>query len=337
MKAIVYDRYGSADVLQFTEVGMPAVRDDEVLVRIRAAGLNPADWRLMRGMPYPARLAAGLRRPATPTIPGWDLAGRVEKAGRSVQQLRPRDEVFGRTRLAYRAGPGAGVATGSCAEYASLAEGLLVRKPAGLTFEQAAAVPLAAMTALQALRDAGRVRPGQKVLINGASGGIGTFAVQIATALGAEVTGVCSTRNLDLVRSIGAAHVVDYTREDFTAGGQRYDLILDTADRSLADCRRALTPRGILVPVGGSRGGRWLGPLARQYRARLLSPFVPQALRAFHTTWNRHDLELLTDLIESGQIMPVIDRTYPLSATAEAMRYLEAGHARGKVVIRVPG
>jgi NADPH:quinone reductase-like Zn-dependent oxidoreductase len=336
MKAIVYTRYGSPDVLQLKEISQPAVRDDEVLVRVCAAALNPADWHLMRGLPYLARVVAGLRRPATPVVPGWDLAGRVEQAGRGVRLFRPGDEVFGRTRLAYRAAPGAEVATGSCAEYASVAEGLLVPKPGNLTFEQAAAVPLAGLTALQALRDAGRLRPGQQVLVNGASGGIGTFAVQIAKSFGAEVTGVCSTKNMDMVASIGADHVIDYTRHDFTLGGQRYDLILDTANRSLSDCRRALTPWGILVPVGGS-GGRWIGPLARQYRARLLSPLVSQTLRKFHTTWNRQDLEFVRDLIEARKVRPVIDRTYPLSATAEAMRYLEVGHAPGKIVISVPG
>jgi NADPH:quinone reductase-like Zn-dependent oxidoreductase len=254
MKAIVYHRYGSPDVLELKEISQPAVRDGEVLVRVYAAALNPADWHFMRGRPYLARVVAGLRRPATPTVPGWDLAGRVEQAGRGVRLFGPGDEVFGRTRLAYRAAPGAEVATGSCAEYAGVAEGLLVRKPANLTFEQAAAVPLAALTALQALREAGGLRPGQQVLVNGASGGIGTFAVQIAKSFGAEVTGVCSTKNLDLVRFVGADRVIDYTRDDFTSGGQRYELILDTANRSLADCRRALTARGTLVPVGGADG-----------------------------------------------------------------------------------
>jgi NADPH:quinone reductase-like Zn-dependent oxidoreductase len=263
-----------------------------------------------------------------------DLAGQVEAVGNNVTHLRPGEEVFGRTRAGHRPDPHAAVATGGCAEYAGVSDDLLVPKPANLTFEQAAAVPLAALTALQALRDRGDVQPGQTVLINGASGGVGTFAVQIAKSFGAEVTGVCSIRNLDLVRSIGADQVIDYTQEDFTRSGRRYDLILDTGDRSLSDCRRALTPKGTLVVIGGS-AGRWIDGLGRAYKARVVSPLVRQRLRPFLTRWSRQDLEVVKDLIEAGNLAPVIDRIYALRAACEAMGYLEAGHARGKIVIRV--
>jgi NADPH:quinone reductase-like Zn-dependent oxidoreductase len=266
MKAVVYDRYGSPDVLELREIDEPVVGDDHVLVRVRAASLNPADWHFMRGLPYIARLIFGLRKPRKITVLGSDLAGQVEAVGKDVTQFRPGDEVFGRTRAGHRADPCAEVATGGCAEYACVAEDLLVPKPVTLTFELAAAVPLAALTALQALRDKGNVQPGQKVLINGASGGVGTFAVQIANSFGAEVTGVCSTRNLDLVRSLGADQVIDYTREDFTKSGRRFDLILDTGDRSLTDCRRALTPKGLWSssedrPAAGSTA--WLARTRR--------------------------------------------------------------------------
>jgi NADPH:quinone reductase-like Zn-dependent oxidoreductase len=333
LKAIVYDRYGSPDVLELAEIDKPVVRDDEVLVRVHAAAVNPADWHFMRGLPYIARMIIGLRKPR-PTVLASDMAGLVEAVGKNVTRFGPGDEVFGRTRTAHRPDRPAEVDAGGCADYACVSENLLAPKPASLTFEQAAAVPLAALTALQALRDAGHVQPGQKVLINGASGGVGTFAVQIAKAFGTEVTGVCSTRNVDMVRSIGADQVIDYTQEDFTRSGHYYDLILETADRSLSDCRRALTAKGTLVIIGGS-AGRWINGLARAYRARALSPFVRQRLPPFLTKWNRQDLHVLKDLIEAGKVTPVIDRTYQLIEAREAMRYLEIGHARGKIVITV--
>jgi NADPH:quinone reductase-like Zn-dependent oxidoreductase len=332
MKAIVYDRYGSPDVLEFTDIDRPAAGEDEVLVRVRAAALNPADWHFVRGAPLPVRVITGLRKPARPCVLASDLAGHVEAVGTKVSRFSPGDEVFGRTRTGHRPDRPAAVNTGGCAEYACVPEHLLVSKPGNLSFEEAAAVPLAGLTALQALRDAGRIRPGQQALINGASGGVGTFAVQIARSFGAQVTGVCSTKNVDLVRAIGADHVIDYTREDFTRGGRQYDLIVDAADRSLSDLRRAVTPEGTVVLVGGSPG-RWIDGLARAWKARLVSPFVSQRLPPFITRWSRQDLTLVKDLIEAGQIAPVIGRTYPLSEAAEAMRHLEEGHTRGKIVI----
>ena len=334
MKAIVYGRYGSPDVLQLTEIDQPVVSHDQVLVRVRAASLNPADWHFMRGLPYLVRMINGLRKPSKATVLGSDLAGQVEAVGKDVTRFRPSEEVFGRTRAGHRPDPRAAVAMGGCAEYACVSDDLLAPKPANLTFEQAAAVPLAALTALQALRDAGDVQAGQKVLINGASGGVGTFAVQLAKSFGAEVTGVCSTRNLDMVGSIGADQVIDYTQEDFTTGGRRYDLILDTGDRSLSDLRRALAPKGTLVVIGGS-AGRWIDGLGRAYKARVLSPLARQRLRPFLTKWSQQDLHIVKDLIEAGNVTPVIDRTYPLREASQAMRYLEAGHARGKIVITV--
>jgi NADPH:quinone reductase-like Zn-dependent oxidoreductase len=334
MKAVVYGRYGSSDVLELTEIDQPVPRDDQVLVRVRAASLNPADWHFMRGLPYLVRLINGLRKPRKATVLASDLAGQVEAVGKNVRRFRPGDAVFGRTRAAHRPDPQAAVATGGCAEYACVSADLLVPKPANLTFEQAAAVPLAALTALQALRDAGDVQPGLRVLVNGASGGVGTFAVQLAKAFGAEVTGACSTRNLGMVGSIGADQVIDYTREDFATGERRYDLILDTGDRSLSDLRRALTPKGTLVVIGGS-AGRWIDGLGRANKARMLSPLVRQRLHPFLTRWSGQDLQVVKVLIEAGKVTPVIDRTYPLSEAAAAMRYLEAGHARGKIVIIV--
>ena len=333
MKAVIYDRYGSPDVLELREIDEPVVGDDQVLVRVRAASVNPYDWHSMRGLPYTARFIFGLRKPSKATVLASDLAGQVQAVGKTVTQFRPGDEVFGRTRAGHRADPRAEVATGGCAEYACVSADLLAPKPANLTFEQAAAVPLAALTALQALRD-NDLQPGQKVLINGASGGVGTFAVQIGKSFGAEVTGVCGTTNVDLVRSIGADQVIDYTREDFSQSGRRYDLILDNGDRSLSDCRRALSPKGTLVLIGGS-AGRWINGLGRASKARLLSPFVGQRLLPFLTRWSRQDLQVVKDLIEAGKVTPVIDRTYPLTEASEAMRYLEVGHARGKIVIRV--
>ena len=323
LKAITYHTYGSPDVLEFQEVDEPVVNDDEVLVRVRAASANPRDWHLMRGLPSIMRLRFGLRRP-TSSLLGSDMAGRVEAVGKNVTRFRPGDEVF------------AFVFAGGFAEHTSVPEDVLGPKPANLTFEQAAAVPLAALTALQGLRDHGRIQPGQKLLIIGASGGVGTFAVQIAKSFGAEVTGVCSTRNVDMVRSIGADHVIDYTQEDFTRSGQRYDLILQLAGtRSPSDCRRALTSKGTLLLSSGESDGRWIGPIDRIIKAVVLSPFVGQRLVSFEAKRSGEDLRVLKELIEAGKVSPVIDRTYSLGETPEAIRYLEEGHARGKVVITV--
>ncbi len=320
MKAIVYREYGSAEVLELQDVPRPAIKDDEVLMRVHAASVNPLDWHFMRGMPYVMRAGTGLRRPTAPQL-GVDAAGHVEAVGRNVTQLGPGDEVFG-------------ACTGAFAEYASARASALARKPSNLTFEQAAAVPVAGITALQGLRDKGRVQAGHKVLINGAAGGVGTFAVQIAKWLGAEVTGVCSTRTVEMVRSIGADHVVDYTREDFTRTGSRYDVILDMiGSRSLSDRRRALTPRGTLVIVGSTDNGRWLGPLKALLAAVVVSPFVSQKLRPIMTQASQSDFKVLQELLTAGRLRPVIDRTYSLSQVPEAICYLEEGHARGKVVI----
>ncbi|GAA3006885.1 NAD(P)-dependent alcohol dehydrogenase [Streptosporangium longisporum] len=321
MKAIVQDTYGSADVLGMEDVDMPVIGDDDVLVRVRAASLHVGDWHVMTGRPYLMRaMGFGLRAPGT-RVRGTDVAGVVEATGRGVTRFRPGDEVFG-------------TCDGSLAEYARAGQDGLAPKPARLTFEQAAAVPVSALAALQALRDAGGVRAGQKVLVIGASGGVGTFAVQLAKAFGAEVTGVCGTTALDLVRSIGADHVVDYTREDFAATGVRHDLIVDTAgNRPLSHLRRALTPRGTLVIVGAEGGGRWLGGTDRQLRALLLSPFVGQRLRGLISKGNREDLALLGELVGAGTVTPVVDRTYALADAAEAIRYLHRGHTRGKVVV----
>jgi NADPH:quinone reductase-like Zn-dependent oxidoreductase len=299
---------------------MPVPKDDEVLIGIRAASVNPIDWHYMRGTPYALRLQAGLRRPNSTRL-GIDVAGRLEAVGRDVTQLRPGDEVFGACR-------------GAFAEYACASQRTVVPKPANITFEQAAAAPVAASSALQGLRDKGQIRRGQRVLINGAAGGVGTFAVQIARAFGADVTGVCSTRNLDMVRSIGAHRVVDYTEEDFTGGGQRYDLILDSVgNHPLSECRRALAAGGTLVLVGAPNKGRLLGPLARMLKAVALSWFVSQKLLPFLARLNKDDLMAIRELLETGKVAPVIDRSYPLSGVPEAIRYLEEGHARGKVVI----
>jgi len=319
LKAVVGTEYGSPDDLELQEIDKPVVDGDGVLVRVRATSVNPLDWHFMRGLPYFVRLTAGLRRPKR-SVPGVDVAGHVEAVGENVTQFQPGDEVFGSRG-------------GAFAEYVCGGERNFVAKPVGLTFEQAAAVPGAGCTALQALRDRGQIQPGQRVLINGAAGGVGTFAVQIAKAFGADVTGVCSTRNVDMVRSIGADQVIDYTREDFTRVGQRYDLILDAVgNRSLSDFRRALTPKGTLVLVGGG-SGRLLGPLALPLRALVVSPFVGQRLLPFLAKVSKEDLVVLKELIEAGKVTPVIDRTYPLSEAPEAIRYLEAGHAQGKVVI----
>ena len=323
MKAIVQDTYGSADVLQLRDIGKPEIAVDEVLVRVHAAGVDRGVWHLMTGLAYPIRLAGyGLRAPKTP-VPGTNMAGVVEAAGHDVTRFQPGDEVFG-------------IGKGAFAEYARAPENKLAVKPGNLTFAQAAAVPVSGLTALQGLRDHGRVQPGQTVLITGASGGVGTFAVQLATAFGLQVTGVCSTVKADLVRSLGAGHVIDYTREDFADGKQRHDVILDIGGNpSLSRLRRALAPEGTLVIAGGETGGRWLGGTDRQLRALLLSRFVSQKLTTFICRENHEDLIVLKELIEAGKITPVIDRTYPLSEAPEAIRYLEQGHARGKVVITV--
>jgi len=323
MKAIVFARYGSTDVLEFKEIDRPMVKDTDVLVRIRAVGANPYDWRVMRADPHLVRLSRGLRRPRNGTVLGSDMAGQVEAVGMDVTRFRPGDEVF------------AEVDQGGLAEYISFPEKTLGLMPANLTFEQAAAVPMAGLTALQALRNRGRIQAGQKVLINGASGGIGTFAVQLAKAFGAEVTGVCSARHLDLVRSIGADHVIDYTREDFTRGAQRYDLILDTVgDHSASAFRRALVPKGTLVVTGGG-GGKWLGPASQVLKVMALSPFVSQRLVAVFGVPNSADLDVLKELIEAGKVTPVIGRTYGWSEVPEAIRFLEERHPGGKVVITI--
>ncbi|MET9636131.1 NAD(P)-dependent alcohol dehydrogenase [Streptomyces virginiae] len=322
MKAIVQDRYGSPGVMELREVERPRVGDREVLVRVHAAAVNARDWHLMRGDPYLARAALGLRGPKV-RVRGTDFAGRVEAVGGDVTRLRPGDEVFGE-------------AEGAFAEYVCAPEDVVEPMPANLSFEQAAAVPLAGNTALMGLRDLGRVRPGQRVLVNGASGGVGTFAVQIAKAFGAEVTGVCGTRNTELVRSLGADHVVDYSREDFTRTGRRYDLVFDlVGNRSLTECRRALTPGGTLVLSGGgvSEGGSLVGPIALLVKGRALAPFVRHRLLVLTATPDRRNLAALRELIESGRLAPAVDRTHPLHEVPEAIRYLEVEHARAKVVI----
>jgi NADPH:quinone reductase-like Zn-dependent oxidoreductase len=323
MKAIVQDTYGSPDVLELREIDTPAEGDDEVLVRMHAAGVDQGVWHMMAGLPYLIRIAGfGLRAPKNP-VRGYDVAGRVERIGENVTRFQPGDEVFGTCQ-------------GSFAEYACARADRLAPKPANLTFEQAAAVPISGYAALQAVRDQGKVRPGQRVLIIGAGGGVGTFAVQLAKAFGAEVTGVSSTTKTELVRSIGADRVIDYTREDFADGRNRYDVILDIAgNRSLSHLRRALVPEGTLVIVGGEGGGKWLGGIDRQLRARLLSPFVRQRLGTWISMEREEDLETLRELLEAGKVTPVVDRAFPLSEVPEAIRYLREGRARGKVVITV--
>ncbi|HEV2012777.1 MAG TPA: NAD(P)-dependent alcohol dehydrogenase [Candidatus Dormibacteraeota bacterium] len=324
MKAIAYEKYGSADVLELKEVRKPEIEGDRVLVRVLAASANPYDWHFMRGVPYIARPAAmGVRKPKHTRL-GSDVAGEVEAVGNAVTGFQPGDEVFGF------------VGEGSFAEYVSAPERLLALKPANLSFQQAATVPLAAVTALQGLRDAGQIRSGEKVLIVGASGGVGTFAVQIAKWYGAQVTGVCSTGNLEMIRSIGADQVIDYTREDYTRNGQRYDLIFQLAGTTSPSAfRRVLTPKGRLVLSSGDSPGRIIGPVGRIIKAVLLSLFVGQTLRPFVAKPSSDDLKFLRELIEAGRVTPVIDRTYPLSEAPDAIRYLETGHARGKVVISV--
>jgi NADPH:quinone reductase-like Zn-dependent oxidoreductase len=322
MKAIVQDRFGPPDVLELREIDQPKVGDDQVLVRVQAASVNPADWYAMTGAPWVARAQLGLRKPRRDR-PGLDLAGVVAAVGEGVGRFTPGDEVFG-------------AGTGTLAEYAAVPEDGLVAKPARLSFEQAAAVPVAALTALQGLRDRGRVQPGQRVLINGASGGVGTFAVQIAKALGAEVTGVCSTRNVAMVASLGADQVIDYTREDFTRNGQRYDLLLDIAgNRSWSECKRVLTPNATLVVVGGPKANRWIGPLGGLAKLRLAALRSSQKVTFFLASITKADLLVLQELLEAGTVTPVIDRRYGLGEVADAFRYLGEGHAQGKVVVSV--
>ena len=330
MKAIAHDGYGPPDDLALRDVEMPRVEDSSVLLRVRAASVNPLDWHLMRGEPSFMRMMGG-KNPIG-RIPGADVAGQVEAVGAKVTTLRPGDEVFGTCR-------------GAFAEYARSDDKSLVKKPARLTWEQAAAIPIAGCTALQGLRDHGRLQPGQSVLINGAAGGVGTFAVQIAKVLGADVTGVCSTRNLELVRSLGADQVVDYTAEDFTRGDRRYDLILQVSgNRSRVQMRRALTPRGALVVIGGGTGreeedekgeGGLLELVTLMLKGHLLSRFMRPRQLMFMARIRNADLNFIAGLIETGTLTPVIDRTYPLADAAEAVRYLETGHARGKVVVTV--
>lgn len=314
MKAIICTEYGPPDVLKIAEVQKPAPTDDQVLVRVRAASINQVD-RLFRGESYVVRAMTGLRKPKDPRV-GRDLAGQVEAVGRNVTRFQPGDEVFG-------------TGLGAFAEYACADQKNLAFKPANVTFEQAAAVPVAAITALQGLRDKGRIQPGQMVLINGATGGVGTFAVQIAKSFGADVTGVCSTRNVDLVRSIGADRVIDYTREDFTQSAQRYDLLFDgVGNRSLSDCRRVMSPRGTYVVAGAKS-------LAQFFKAPLLSPFVSQRVVMFVASINTADLAALMELIQAKKVTPVVDKSYPLSQVPEAVRYMEEGHPRGKIVITI--
>jgi NADPH:quinone reductase-like Zn-dependent oxidoreductase len=322
MQAIVQDSYGAASVLRAREIEKPVIGDREVLIRVRAAGVNPADWAIVSGLPYIARPIYGLRKPKN-IVRGTDVAGTVEAIGSGVTRFKPGDEVFGWSN-------------GSYAEYTAAAEDSLALKPANLTFEQAAAVPMAGLVALQAIRDHGKVEPGQKVLINGASGGIGTFAVQIAKALGADVTGVCSARNIEMVRSIGADRVIDYMKEDFTKSGLQYDFILDNvSNHSLTDLRRVLTPTGTLIPNGGGFDNRWLASGGRIVRAALLFQFGDQTLGNFLVSSNHADLVVLADLIQAGKVTPVMDRTYPLSETAQAIDHVGKGHARGKIAITV--
>jgi len=321
MKAIVYSNYGSPDVLKCEEIEKPTAGDSELLIKVRAASVNPLDWHFMRGTPYFVRIVTGLRKPKDKRL-GVDVAGQVEAVGRNVTRFKPGDEVFGSCR-------------GAFAEYACTSESALVIKPDNVTFEQAAAVPVAAFTAMQGLRDKGQIQPGHNVLINGAAGGVGTFAVQIAKSFGAEVTGVCSTRNVDMVRSIGADQVIDYTREDFTKRGQRYDLLFDcVGNHSLSACRRVLDPKGIYIPVGGPVGRWMIGSLASSITALVLSRFVSQKLIPFFLARSsKEDLTIMNELMKVGKVTPVIDKRYSLSETPKAIRYLEEGHARGKVVI----
>ena len=325
MKAYVYRDFGSPDVLRLEEVEKPVPNDNQLLIRVRGVSVNPLDWHYMEGTPYLGRLFEfGILKPANIRL-GVDYAGTVEAVGKDVTQFKPGDEVYGNR-------------FGAFAEYICATDKALALKPANLTFEQAAAIPVAAVTALQGLRDKGKLQAGQKVLINGASGGVGTFAVQLAKTMGAEVTGVCSGRNVELVRSLGADHVIDYTKEDFTKSGQRYDLIIDNVgNRSVLECTRVLTPQGKLVMIGG--GGPedqgFIGPLINPLKMLFVKPFVSQEVGSMLAQMNQKDLTILADLIQNGKVTPVIDKTYPFSGLPEAMRYLETGRARGKVVVTV--
>ncbi|HKP04457.1 MAG TPA: NAD(P)-dependent alcohol dehydrogenase [Chthoniobacterales bacterium] len=323
IKAIVYCDYGAPDVLKLEQIEKPVPNDDQVLIKVRAASINPYDWHFIRGIPYIFRLDAGLRKPKVLRI-GSDVAGTVEAVGKNVTQYKPGDDVFG-------------ICNGAWGEYC-LGKSRLALKPAEISFEQAASLPVAAITALQALRDRGKVQPRQKVLINGSSGGVGTFAVQIAKSLGAEVTAVCSGRNVELVQSLGADHVIDYTKEDFTKSAERYDVILDNVGtQPLSGFRQVLKPNGICVMIGGGgpHEGNWIGPLARPIKALLLSPFISQKLTMMIADMNNKDLTALAELMKSGKMKSVIDRTYKLSEVPTAVRYVEEGHARGKVVVSV--
>jgi NADPH:quinone reductase-like Zn-dependent oxidoreductase len=321
MKGVVHRCYGSPDVIRYEDLPKPAPADDEVLVRVHAASVNPLDWHYLRGTPYLVRIEAGFGKPQNPRL-GVDFAGTVEAVGKSVTRFKPGDEVFGGK-------------FGALADYVTVRqERALALKPANMTFEQAASVPIAGITALQALRDKAQLRAGQKVLINGASGGVGTFAVQIAKSLGAEVTGVCSTRNMELVRSIGADHVIDYTHDDFTKDPQRYDVIVDNVGtHSLSEYRRVLNPKGIYVSVGSTTIGNWFAWLEAPLEGAALSHFVSQRFITLFADLNAQDVAALGALMQSGKLTPVIDRKYKLSEAAEAMRYLEKGHARGKIVL----
>jgi len=323
MKAIRYCDYGTADVLKIQDVEKPVPTDEQMLIKVHAASVNPLDWHFMRGAPYFMRLGAGLRKPAVTQL-GVDFSGTVEAVGAKITKFKPGDEVFGDRN-------------GAFAEYVVAREDrAVIRKPANISFEQAAGVGIAGVTALQGLRDRGKVGPGTKVLINGASGGVGTFAVQIARMLGAEVTGVCSGRNVDLVRSLGADHVIDYTKDDFTRGAERYDVILDNVgNRTLGDMRRVLTLDGryVLIGGGGPDKGNWIGPMWLPLKAVIVGPFVSQQMGMMMADLTPDDLSFLAGVMEAGKVTPVIDRIYPLEQTADAIRYVEAGHARGKVII----
>ncbi len=333
MKAVVCHTYGAPDVLRCEEVVKPIAGENEVLIKVRAASLNPLDYGLMRGKPYIIRVFSGLRKPKV-TRPGRDVAGQVEAVGRNVAQIKPGDAVFG----VCTAGSWGDKAGGAFAEYACTSESALAIKPDNVTFEQAASSPVAALTALQGLRDKGHIHPGQKVLINGAGGGVGTFAVQIAKSFGATVTGVCSTRNVEMVRSIGADQVIDYTQEDFTKSDERYDLIFDCiANHSLSARRSVLTRNGICVMVGGPPDGRMIRGLARLIIALILSRFMSQKFVTFMAKSNKEDLIVIHELMKTGKVIPVIDNCYTLSEVPDAIRYLEEHHARGKVVITLPG
>jgi NADPH:quinone reductase-like Zn-dependent oxidoreductase len=323
MKAIVYRCYGTPDVLKLEQIAKPAPVDDRILVKVHAASVNPLDWHYMQGKPYVMRAGVGMGRPDS-ILMGADFAGTVESVGKNVKRFKPGDEVFGDR-------------DGAFGEYVSVREnGAVALKPGNMSMEQAAAVPIAGLTALQALRDKGKVRAGQKVLINGASGGVGTFAVQIAKNYGAEVTGVCSGRNAEMVKSIGADHVIDYTKQDFTQGSTKYDLIIDNVgNHTVSEYRRVLTPNGALVSVGGPSDNAWLGPLTSSAKDYLIAPFISQKLLFMLAQANKEDLDVLRDLMQAGKLTPVIDRRYTLAETAQAIGYVEQGHAKGKVIITV--